>query len=129
MARSREATATIKGYYYQFDLFILELLQLPNDSDSVCLEGVEDIDRIIDGHTDAIQCKYYEGTTCSPSVVGKAIRPMLRHFAGSDDDSLSYSMYGKYESGQGSIPEEIDVGFRQGATLHLYRKQTASRAA
>lgn len=111
MARSREATATIKGYYYQFDLFILELLQLPSDGDSVCLEGVEDVDRIVDGHTDAIQCKYYEGTTCSPSVVGKAIRPMLRHFAGGDDDSLSYSLYGKYESGQESIPEEIDVGF------------------
>ena len=49
MARTREATATIKGYYYQFDLFILELLQLPSDDDRVCLEGIEDVDRIIDG--------------------------------------------------------------------------------
>lgn len=111
MARTREATATIKGYYYQFDLFILELLQLPSDDDRVCLEGIEDVDRIIDGRINAIQCKYYEGTRCSPSVVGKAVRPMLCHFASNHDDSLSYSLYGKYESGQESIPEEIDVWF------------------
>ena len=57
MARTREATATIKGYYYQFDLFILELLQLPSDDDRVCLEGIEDVDRIIDGGINDIQCK------------------------------------------------------------------------
>ena len=56
LGRNREATATIKGYYYQFDLFILELLRLPNDDDYARLEGIEDIDRIVDGQTDTIQC-------------------------------------------------------------------------
>ena len=37
--RSREAISTIKGYYYQFDYYVLQLLNLQNDSDSVRIEG------------------------------------------------------------------------------------------
>ena len=121
MGRKREATAAIKGYYYQFDLFILKLLQLPNNRDCACLEGIEDVDLIINGRTGAIQCKYHEGTKCSPSIVGKAVRPMLRHFASHPDGRFSYSLYGKYVSGQESIPEEIDVGFAK-ERLFTYTK-------
>jgi hypothetical protein len=44
MAKSRSAESTIIGYYYQFDYFILKLLQCQNDSDSVTIEGIEDVD-------------------------------------------------------------------------------------
>lgn len=49
--RSREATSTIKGYYYQFDYFILQLLQLQDDDDSVRIEGIEDVDIVSDDGT------------------------------------------------------------------------------
>ena len=94
--RSREAISTIKGYYYQFDYFILQLLQLQDDDDSVRIEGIEDIDIFSADCTKAVQCKYYDGTGCSPSVIGKAVRPMLQHFADNKDSKLSYKLYGHF---------------------------------
>ena len=44
MAISRDAVATIKGYYYQFDYFILQLINLVNEIDNVTIEGIEDVD-------------------------------------------------------------------------------------
>ena len=44
---TRAADATIKGYYYQFDTSILKLLDLSTNSDTVTIEGIEDIDIII----------------------------------------------------------------------------------
>ena len=32
MARSRDAVDTIKGYYYQFDYFIFQLISLVNEA-------------------------------------------------------------------------------------------------
>ena len=103
VGRSREAISTIKGYYYQFDYFILQLLQLQDDDDSVRIEGIEDIDIISEECTKAVQCKYYDGTRCSPSVISKAVRPMLKHFAENKDSTLLYKLYGHYNSGEDSI--------------------------
>lgn len=57
----RAAHATIKGYCYQFDYSILQIL-LGKDEDSFVIEGVEDIDIISSNEITAVQCKYYEGT-------------------------------------------------------------------
>ena len=40
----REATDTIKGYCYQFDKAIYEVLNLSSDLASITVEGIEDID-------------------------------------------------------------------------------------
>lgn len=109
--RSREAISTIKGYYYQFDYFILQLLQLRDDNDSVRIEGIEDVDILADDNTRAVQCKYYDGTSCSPSVVGKAVRPMLQHFAENKDAKYSYKLYGHYKSGEDSISLPLTVEY------------------
>ena len=111
MPRSREATSTIKGYYFQFDYFILRLLYLHNAEDTVCIEGVEDVDITSLTGTDAVQCKYYEGTSCSPSVVGEALRPMLRHFAEYKTANFNYVLFGHYKSGKNSIPDYITVEY------------------
>ena len=36
MARSRDAVDTIKGYYYQFDYFIFQLITKTSHTDMVC---------------------------------------------------------------------------------------------
>ena len=109
--RSREAISTIKGYYYQFDYFILQLLQLQDDDDSVRIEGIEDVDILSKDTTSAVQCKYYDGTACSPSVVGKAVRLMLQHFADNKDGKYSYKLYGHYSSGENSISLPLTVDY------------------
>ena len=111
--RSRDAVSTIKGYYYQFDYFILQLLYLQNDNSAVCIEGIEDVDLLGPDEVKAIQCKYYEGTKCSPSVIGEAVRPMIRHFAEHKNDSVKYTyrLFGHYKEGQDSIPDKLTLDF------------------
>lgn len=109
--RSREAISTIKGYYYQFDYFILQLLQLQDDEDSVRIEGIEDVDIVSDDCTMAVQCKYFDGTPCSPTVIGKAVRPMIKHFAYNKELRLSYKLYGHYKSGEDSITMPLTVEY------------------
>ena len=111
MPRCREATSTIKGYYFQFDYYILRLLYLQDDNASVCVEGIEDVDVIFDDTVEAVQCKYYEETKCVPSRVGEAVRPMLRHFAENKNKNYRYKLYGHYKSGQDSIPDGFDLEF------------------
>lgn len=118
MERSREAISTIKGYYFQFDFFILQLLQLQSDDGYVQIEGIEDVDVArASNDIEAVQCKYYEGVTCTPSVIGKAIRPMLRHFAkfkdgdGGNDIRYCYRLFGYYKSGQDSVEKHLTVEY------------------
>ena len=40
MSRGRDAIDTITGYYYQFDYYILQLLNLSKDTDTVTIEGI-----------------------------------------------------------------------------------------
>ena len=58
MSKGRDAIDTITGYYYQFDYYILQLLNLSKDTDTVTIEGIEDVDISEDGILKAIQCKY-----------------------------------------------------------------------
>jgi len=102
---TREATSTIKGYFYQFDLTILELLKLTHQNSTVTIEGAEDID-LNDVTTTAIQCKYYESTEYNHSVIAKPIRLMLKDFSDritSGKPKINYKLYGYYKKGQGKL--------------------------
>ncbi len=113
MSNSRVAVDTIKGYYYQFDYFILKLINENNETSKVCIEGIEDVDIESADENTAIQCKYYEKTEYNHSVIAKPIRFMLRHYAQNLDKGLKYKLYGYYSSGQNKLPSQIDVRFAQ----------------
>ena len=98
----RSATATIKGYFYQFDQTIVRLLEATKHG-SVMVEGVEDID-LDDGDESAfVQCKYYEGTEYNHSVIKEAVIHMLRHFHAAgcpSGQAFRYRLHGHYRGGQ-----------------------------
>ncbi len=55
----RVADSTIKGFMYQFNLTLNQILQASDDI--IKMEGiVEDIDVSFNDHVTAIQCKYHE---------------------------------------------------------------------
>ena len=58
----RSAEKTIKGYYYQFDYSIIKVLELPDDNDTICIEGVEDVDITDESNVIFHQCKCYESS-------------------------------------------------------------------
>jgi len=110
----RSAVDTIRGYFYQFDLSILSVLQLASLDESIEIECIEDIDIRTATEVTAVQCKYYAKTDYKHSVIKDAVKYMLSHFkeslAGTKPKVL-YSIKGHYASGQGSLDAGVDVDF------------------
>lgn len=114
MSKGRDAIDTIIGYYYQFDYYILQLLNLSKDTDTVIIEGIEDVDISEDGILKAIQCKYYAKTEYNHSKIASPIRLMLKDYALRKRDGrklISYMLYGHYESGHEKYPKIFDIDF------------------
>lgn len=110
----RSAVDTIRGYFYQFDLSILSVLQLESLDDSIEIECIEDIDIRTANDVTATQCKYYAKTEYNHSVIKDAIKHMLSHFKESLTGlkpKVSYSIRGHYASGQEKLDTSVDVEF------------------
>ena len=76
----RQADSTIRGYLYQFNKSIYEILQ-SNDDETITLEGIiEDIDIQSPTSTTTIQCKYHEDKKYMISGVAVPILEMLCHY-------------------------------------------------
>lgn len=110
----RSAVDTIRGYFYQFDLSILSVLQLPLLDDAVEIECTEDIDIRTATDVTATQCKYYAKTEYNHSVIKDAVKHMVSHFKESlagTKPKVSYSIKGHYASGQEKLDGGINVDF------------------
>ncbi len=112
--QNRSAVDTIAGYFYQFDHSILSLLSLTNDTETVSLECIEDVDIATANDVTAIQCKYYAKTEYNHSVIKPAIMAMLTHFAElrkSGKGPIKYRLWGHFSSGQQKLSLPIDIPF------------------
>jgi hypothetical protein len=95
----REASATIRGYIYQFDATIREILNSNNDT-SCTIEDVEDFDLHSPDLSSYFQCKYYAAQKLIPSTFRDAILPMLKNYVGLDKDERNnkrYYLYGYFK--------------------------------
>lgn len=100
----RQADSTIKGYLYQFNKSILEILEAENDA-TIVLEGIiEDIDIHLPSSTMTIQCKYHEDKKYQVSSVAVPILEMLCHYCESSylGKRVFYILYAYYA-------ENVDV--------------------
>lgn len=113
MPTDRTAIDTITGYYYQFDYYILQLLNCSNGCDEVCIEAIEDVDIRSADETTAVQCKYYAKTEYNHSVIAKPIRLMLDHFKQNttNRDNIYYKLYGHFQCGQSKLTQPISLSF------------------
>ena len=110
----RTAIDTIKGYFYQFDQSVWQLLNLTNDNDTITVEGIEDIDISTATEETAIQCKYYAKSEYNHSVISEPIRLMLNHFAEykkGNAPKINYHLKGHYKSGHHKLTLPIDLNF------------------
>lgn len=86
---NRSANYIIEGYLYQFDYFILTILesrlQLP-----IVVEGIEDVD----WENNCVQVKYHSTQRYSLSKIKKPILRFLEHFMG--DRSKKYTLYAHF---------------------------------
>lgn len=109
MSKPRSATNTIKGYFYQFDKSILEILEQSNETNIVTIEGVEDIDIENSDEIQFVQCKYYEETEFNNSIIKEPIQLMFRHYLKNRTEAQSknftYKLYGFYNKGHEKLRE------------------------
>jgi len=108
----RTAIDTIRGYFYQFDYSIISLLNLLNGTDSILIEGIEDVDISTATETTAVQCKYYESTEYNHSIIKKPIMLMLDHFKqvkNGAQSKINYKLKGHYKSGHSKLTFPISV--------------------
>jgi hypothetical protein len=122
----RTAVDTIKGYFYQFDHSIFQLLHATNNSDIIKIESIEDIDVKTATEETAIQCKYYAKTEYNHSVIGKPIRLMINHYKEVKEGTkprLNYRLYGYFTSGQHKLTLPIDLVFLKDFLLTYTEKK------
>lgn len=96
--KKREATASIRGYFYQLDAALLEILNA-DLSDEVVIEGVEDFDRYTDEGVIYGQVKYYAAQNLTDSVLRDPLHKLFAHFHGLEEAkraSRKYRLYGHF---------------------------------
>lgn len=99
---NREATASIRGYHYQFDATISAILAL-KDQDTLTIEGIEDFDVDRGDLSELFQCKYYAAQKLTPATIRDAILPMLKGFITVDNPAKKerrYHLYGHFKDAQ-----------------------------
>lgn len=102
----REATATIRGYIYQFDASILAVLAATGGQ-QVTVEGVEDFDILSDDTETYGQVKYYEAQKLTDSTLRDAILPMIEGFLRYPSDvrhRKRYVLYGHFKQAPDVAP-------------------------
>jgi hypothetical protein len=95
----RAADYTIKGFLYQFNKSILEILK-SSDESTITVEGiVEDVEVATPSLTRAIQCKYHEaGGPFAPSSIFRPLLQMMHHFHSNADANIHYILFAHFQS-------------------------------
>ncbi|MGA3129612.1 MAG: hypothetical protein ABSD59_02355 [Terracidiphilus sp.] len=93
---SRAANFTIKGFLYQFNKSLIEILRSVGDG-AISLEGVEDIDVHTNSGMTAIQCKYHEeAERFRPSSIYEPVLQMMEHFCANSQAQVRYILFCHY---------------------------------
>lgn len=114
----RQANSTIKGYSYQFNKSIFEILKA-GEADEIILEGViEDIDIQSPASITTIQCKYHEDKKYQISNVATPLLEMLCHYCECAylGKSVFYILYAYYADNVDSIDMADFVKFLESTT-------------
>jgi hypothetical protein len=96
--KKREATASIRGYFYQLDAALLEILNAGLD-ENVVIEGIEDFDRYTDEGVVYSQVKYYAEQNLTDSVLREPLHKLFVHFHGLEEAKRAdrkYLLYGHF---------------------------------
>lgn len=123
--KKREATASIRGYIYQLDATLLEILRSGID-DEVVIEGIEDFDRYTTDNITYSQVKYYAGQNLTNSVLRDPLHKLFTHFINlkkTQRNNRKYIIYGHFASVNISTEKLTPQRFREAMA---YSKETKS---
>lgn len=94
--KDRSAHASIRGYCYQFDRTILEVLDADTDTE-VLVEGLEDIDLLGASRSTAVQVKYWASKKYgTPRSIHEPVELMLKAYSlGANHDFILHVHFGQ----------------------------------
>lgn len=120
--KKREATASIRGYFYQLDAALLEILNAGLD-ENVVVEGIEDFDHYTDEGVIYSQVKYYAEQNLTDSVLREPLHKLFLHFHGLKEAQRAgrkYLLYGHYSE----VKIDIDqLSVERFKSVMEYRKE------
>ncbi|MVA59450.1 DUF4297 family anti-phage-associated protein [Agrobacterium vitis] len=125
--KKREATASIRGYFYQLDAALLEILNAGLDEDLV-IEGIEDFNRYTDEGVIYGQVKYYAEQNLTDSVLRDPLHKLFVHFHGLEEAQRAgrkYLLYGHFSEVKIDIGELSVERFK---SVMEYRKEVKDAA-
>lgn len=94
----------IKGFEYQIDKTLSEVLSSTGDDTLLCLEQIQDIN----DDDFVMQVKYKEATKLTPSVIRKPILQLIEEF--NSDQTKNYILYCYFGDTNG-YTENVDLNF------------------
>lgn len=94
----------IKGFEYQIDKTLLEVLTAVDGDNVICLEQIQDINT----HDFVMQVKYKEAGKLTPSVIRKPIVQLINEFLA--DTTKNYILYCYFGDTNG-YTETVDIDF------------------
>lgn len=109
---NRSASHIIKGYLYQFDKTILEILNSTDDK-VIIIEDVEDVDIESAAGRKAIQCKYLPSKAFSLAHIRDAILPMLKYMLERKAKNLKPIRYHLYAYFSGITPQTTHLNLQE----------------
>jgi hypothetical protein len=106
---TRATDYTIKGFLYQFNKTLLEILNSHDDS-IITAEGIiEDVEVATPAEMKAIQCKYHEASEAfTPSGIFKPLLQMMHYFHANPDANIRYILFAHYPSAKGIPQPTVD---------------------
>ena len=124
---NREASATIRGYIYQFDATIMKILA--SEYGVLCtVEDVEDFDIHSPESSSYYQCKYYAAQKLTASVLRDVVLPMLEHYLSlelHERTNKRYHLYGYFKE---SSYEDINITYEDLKTILVRRVKLTNEA-
>lgn len=102
----RSAHASIRGYVYQFDRTIIEILTA-NSNASILVEGLEDVDILGSDRLTAVQVKYWSSKAyATPRSLHEPIEPMIEAYSkGAKHNFILHVHFGK----TGTVPSRLSA--------------------
>jgi hypothetical protein len=119
----RSAHASIRGYVYQFDRTIIEIL-LADSGTSILVEGLEDVDLHGADRLTAVQVKYWSSRAyATPRSLHEPIEPMIEAYSkGATHDFILHVHFGT----NGVIPTRLSADEIKSCLTRTTRNPKAS---
>lgn len=117
MNQDKNGYYAIKGYIYQFDKTLIEILDNPNQN--IQIETIQDIDC----ESYCLQIKHKETQTYAPSKIALAVEQLINEYSKNKDKKYCLYCHFKDQSESEFVPTKIELDVILGAKANTFDEE------